>query len=130
MKKLVIAAGLLAIGATAASADPWNKGHHPYAEKHHSVCQDKAHRLHGFEMRAKSDGHMDRREREIMRTPSSAISTAPAAAIAGTANPARSFCPIRAAREPPRARCRFCGRSAAWLASHPTYPRSRSRSSK
>jgi len=68
MKKLVIAAGLLAIGATAASADPWNKGHHPYAEKHHSVCQGKAHRLHGFEMRAKSDGHMDRREREIMRT--------------------------------------------------------------
>ena len=32
------------------------------------VAVRESHRLHGFEMRAKSDGHMDRREREIMRT--------------------------------------------------------------
>lgn len=67
MNKLLVTAALLTIaGATGASADPWRREHHPYAERHHHVCQDKAHRLHAFEMRARSDGHMDRREREIM----------------------------------------------------------------
>lgn len=67
MKKLLIAAGLLTIGTTIASAEPWHRDRHPYEERHHAMCQDKAHRLHDFERRAARDGHVDHREREIIR---------------------------------------------------------------
>lgn len=67
MKSLMIAAGLLIVGATAASAQyapaPWSRGNHPYAERHHATCQDKAFRLHNYERRSGRDGHIDRRER-------------------------------------------------------------------
>jgi hypothetical protein len=67
MKSLVLAAGLLALGASAASAQysgGYHRDHHPYAQRHHSVCQDKAIRLHGYEARAlRNDGRLDRRER-------------------------------------------------------------------
>lgn len=69
MKKFVIAAGLLAVAATAAGAQDgrgWEKGRFPYAQKNHSVCQDKARRLHGFEARAKADGRLTRSERNTM----------------------------------------------------------------
>lgn len=68
MKKLVLsAAALLALGASAASADNWHKDRHPYAERHHTMCQEKAHRLHAFERRATADGHLSKHERIIMR---------------------------------------------------------------
>ena len=66
MKTIVLAAGLLAAGTAVASAEPWNRGRYPYEERHHSVCQEKAHRLHAFERRAASDGRISHREREIM----------------------------------------------------------------
>jgi hypothetical protein len=67
MKALIIAAGLLAIGASSASAlEGWNKDRHPYAQKHHSVCQDKAVRLHNYEMRASKDGRLSWRERRTL----------------------------------------------------------------
>lgn len=63
MKALIIAAGLLAIGASSASAyDGWHKDRHPYAKQHHSVCQDKAERLHKFEARSARDGRLSRSE--------------------------------------------------------------------
>jgi hypothetical protein len=67
MKSIMIAAGLLVAGVTAASAQyaspPWARGDHPYAQRHHATCQDKAHRLHQYERRSARDGHIDRRER-------------------------------------------------------------------
>lgn len=63
MKALLIAAGLLAVGATTASAyEGWNKDHHPYERRHHSVCMDKAERLHRYEARSARDGHLSRDE--------------------------------------------------------------------
>jgi len=69
MKTLIAAAGLLVIGATAASAQyaPWKRDLFPYEARHHSVCQDKARRLHGFERRAASDGRLSGSERETIR---------------------------------------------------------------
>lgn len=67
MKVLLVAAGLIVAGTAVASADPWSRGRFPYEERHHHVCQDKAHRLHDFERRARADGHVSHREREIMR---------------------------------------------------------------
>ena len=68
MKTLIAAAGLLAIGATAASAQysGWRKDLYPYEARHHAVCQDKARRLHDFERRAASDGRISPRERETI----------------------------------------------------------------
>ena len=67
MKSIMIAAGLLVVGATAASAQfavsPWSRSSHPYAERHHATCQDKAFRLHQYEIRSARDGRIDRRER-------------------------------------------------------------------
>jgi uncharacterized membrane protein YebE (DUF533 family) len=67
MKKILAAVGLLAVTATAASAqfarEPWHKDKYPYEQRHHAICQDKAYRLHQFERRAASDGRIDRRER-------------------------------------------------------------------
>jgi hypothetical protein len=64
MKSLIIAVGLLAVGATTASAQygGWNRDSHPYERRHHSVCQDKAERLHRYERRSARDGRIDRRE--------------------------------------------------------------------
>ena len=69
MKTLIAAAALLAIGATTASAQyaPHRADIHPYAARHHSVCQSKAIRLHDYERRAARDGRVDRRERETIR---------------------------------------------------------------
>ncbi len=71
MKNLVLAASLLSVAglsvAGPASAEGWHKDRHPYARHHHEMCQDKAHRLHTFEMRARADGHLSHRERDIMR---------------------------------------------------------------
>lgn len=71
MKSLIVAVGLLAATATTAAAQfappPWARDSHPYAQRHHRVCQDKAFRLHDFERRAARDGHVSFRERRIMR---------------------------------------------------------------
>jgi hypothetical protein len=71
MKKILVAVGMLAVTATAASAQfgpsPYNRDIHRYDQRHHAVCQDKAMRLHQFERRAAADGRLDRREREIIR---------------------------------------------------------------
>jgi len=57
MKTILAAAGLLAIGATAASAQfappPWARGNFPYEQRHHRECQDKAYRLHSYERQAR-----------------------------------------------------------------------------
>lgn len=68
MKSLIIAAGIIAAGAGAASAQyaPYHRDHHPYAHHHHHSCQEKAHRLHQYERRAARDGHIDRHERETI----------------------------------------------------------------
>jgi len=51
MKKLILAACLVAAGATTAAADyrGWNHNDHPYEERHHAFCQEKAERLHRLE---------------------------------------------------------------------------------
>ena len=68
MKSLIVAAGILLAGATSASAQhgPWSQGNHPYAQRHLSVCQDKAFRLHNFERRAASDGRISYNERQTI----------------------------------------------------------------
>ena len=68
MKTLIIAAGLIAAGAGAASAQyaPHHRDHHPYHARHHSTCQEKAIRLHSYERRAGRDGHIDRHERHVI----------------------------------------------------------------
>ncbi len=70
MKKVILAAALLAVGASSASAQfvlsPYNRGEHRYEQRHHRVCQEKAWRLRDFDRRALSnDGRFDRRERQI-----------------------------------------------------------------
>ena len=67
MKAVLAAAALLVAGASAASAQhaPWQRGLYPYEARHHSVCQDKAFRLHQFERRAAADGRISWRERQI-----------------------------------------------------------------
>lgn len=69
MKAMLIAAGLIAAGAGAASAQygGYNKEVHPYAQRHHATCQEKAIRLHGYEHRAAADGKITHRERETIR---------------------------------------------------------------
>ena len=86
MKALLVAVGVLALGATAASAQirpgqppsvfrpappppppVFQKEIHPYPMRVHNVCQEKAHRLHEYEKHAAADGRIDRRERETIR---------------------------------------------------------------
>ena len=69
MKTLIAALGLLAVGASAASAQfaPHNPGLHPYAPRYHGVCQEKAMRLHNYELRSARDGRIDRHERDVIR---------------------------------------------------------------
>ena len=68
MKTLIVATALIAVGATAASAQyaPYRRDLHPYEARHHEVCMQKAHRLHDFERRAARDGRIDRRERAVI----------------------------------------------------------------
>jgi uncharacterized membrane protein YebE (DUF533 family) len=67
MKFVLATVGLLAITATSASAQygygGYQRGFHPYQERHHSLCQRKAMILRNYERRAASDGRIDRRER-------------------------------------------------------------------
>jgi hypothetical protein len=66
MKLLIVAVGLIALGATSASAQRaggWNQSEHPYAQRNHGVCQSKAMQLHNFERRASADGRVSRSER-------------------------------------------------------------------
>jgi hypothetical protein len=69
MKKIILAAALVVVGATSASAQfarsPWRQGEHPYAERRHKACQDKAWRLREFDRRAAADGRVSPRERRI-----------------------------------------------------------------
>jgi hypothetical protein len=69
MKYVILAASLLAVGASAttASAQAWHRDHHPYAQRHHNVCQDKAQRLHQFERRSARDGIITPSERRTIR---------------------------------------------------------------
>jgi hypothetical protein len=68
MKALLAAAALLAVGATAASAQyaPYHRDHHPYHMKHHQVCMQKSHRLHDYERRAARDGVITPSERRVI----------------------------------------------------------------
>ena len=68
MKSLIIAAGLIAAGASAASAQysGYSRDIHPYAQRHHATCQEKSIRLHDYERRAARDGHIDRHERHVI----------------------------------------------------------------
>lgn len=80
MKALVVAAGMLALGATAANAqyknepwvkeykvEPWQKDRYPYAERHHRTCHFKAWRLWNYEKRAARDGKISFNERVTIR---------------------------------------------------------------
>lgn len=66
MKLLALTAALVTLGAVSASAEPWERGRHPYEARHHDVCQAKAEQLHRFEHRAASDGIITPRERHII----------------------------------------------------------------
>lgn len=84
MKKVIIAAGIIAACAIAAPASAqsvrvgpggvtvytapppppaWRRGDFPYEARHHAVCQQKAHRLNWFERRASADGRVSWSER-------------------------------------------------------------------
>ena len=67
MKYVLLAASLLAVGASSASAQGWNREHHPHAQRHHHVCQDKAARLHQYERRSARDGIITQWERRTIR---------------------------------------------------------------
>lgn len=69
MKKLIIAAAILAAGATTASAQryEWRQDRYPYARQYHAMCQDKAERLHIIHRRAKADGRISWRERRLVQ---------------------------------------------------------------
>lgn len=67
MKKLILAAALIVAGTSAVSAQGvWRKEEHPYAQRHHNVCQDKARRLHDYERRSTRDGVVTWRERRTI----------------------------------------------------------------
>ena len=71
MKSLLLAAGLLVVGVTTASAQfapsPWSRGAFPYEQRYHTSCQEKAFRLNRFERRSASDGVLTYRERITIR---------------------------------------------------------------
>jgi uncharacterized membrane protein YebE (DUF533 family) len=66
MKLIALTAALLTLGTAVASADPYERGRHPYPEKRHNACQMKADQLQTFERRASNDGHIDRSERRTI----------------------------------------------------------------
>lgn len=83
MRALIIAAGLLAVGATAATAQygggprgygpppappgppVWTRQHHPYEQRHHGFCHRKAWELRHYEQYAQADGRYTKGERRI-----------------------------------------------------------------
>jgi hypothetical protein len=75
MKSFILAAGLVVIGATTASAQfypvpqraVFNRDHHPYQARHHDGCQSKAIRLHDYERRSARDGVITFNERRTIR---------------------------------------------------------------
>ena len=75
MKSLILATSLLAIGATAASAQfypgpgrpEFRRDFHPYEARRHDVCQSKAIRLHSYENRSARDGVITWNERRTIR---------------------------------------------------------------
>jgi hypothetical protein len=67
MKYVILAAGLLALGTSNASAQAWHRDHHPYARHHHATCLDKAARLHQYERRSARDGIITPSERRTIR---------------------------------------------------------------
>jgi hypothetical protein len=66
MKTLLIAAGLLTIGTTFASAQEWRRDQYPYAREHHEFCQRRARELWGIE-RDIREHRAGMRERETAR---------------------------------------------------------------
>lgn len=69
MKAVILAAGLVVIGASAASAQSvWRKEEYPYAQRHHAMCQAKARQLHDYERRAAADGRLSWRERRTIES--------------------------------------------------------------
>jgi hypothetical protein len=75
MKSLILAAGLVIAGATAASAQfypgpsrpEFRRDIHPYEARRHDGCQSKAIRLHDYERRSARDGIITREERRTIR---------------------------------------------------------------
>jgi hypothetical protein len=50
------------------SVPTWNRSEHPYAQRHHSSCQEKAFRLRSYERHAADDGYLSGRERSTIST--------------------------------------------------------------
>ena len=46
----------------------WSKEAYPYAKKYHSTCQAKSRDFRAFEVRAKADGKLTKRERDKMNS--------------------------------------------------------------
>ena len=90
MKSLVIAAALLAIGVSTADAQyrpapppptqqrvyvpvppppppRYIAAEHPYPQRYHNICQEKAHRLADYQRHAAADGYISPRERATIR---------------------------------------------------------------
>jgi hypothetical protein len=69
MKSLILAGAFVVVGAASASAQfaPWSSERHPYAQRHHHSCQDKARRLHQYERRSARDGRVSASERDVIR---------------------------------------------------------------
>ena len=78
MKSLLLATSLVAIGATAASAQfypgpgrperpEFRRDIYPYEARRHDVCQSKAIRLHDYERRSARDGVITWNERRTIR---------------------------------------------------------------
>ena len=70
MKRWLLAAGFIAAAVSGATAQyaPYSRTEFPYAQKYHTVCQEKAHRLFEFEKRAGADGRISVSERGTMRS--------------------------------------------------------------
>jgi hypothetical protein len=68
MKAMIIAAGLIAVGAMTANAQgsSWSRDRYPYAQRYHAVCQEKAQRLYRFEHRSARDGVLTFEERRTI----------------------------------------------------------------
>lgn len=81
MKKIALAAGLLAAGAAGAAAQSvtfrigpppprpvWVPNQFPYAARYHDVCMTKAWRLREYERYAAADGRLSWRERRELNS--------------------------------------------------------------
>lgn len=67
MKLLIAAVGFLTLGVSAASAQyayrPYLRSEHPYEERHHSFCQERARQVYAME-RVIAEGRSDHKFRE------------------------------------------------------------------